>query len=140
MLCNCQLFLVFNELVDYSLLPDSRKPKYAKEPAYMIDQSHNLKDPLEAMIQSVAELQRAYAKALLIDRVKLDGYQDANDVLMAEMTLKEAYETDVESLIAEARRRGDGAINPLACFRSSGYREQVSKVRPAGVYVAPTSL
>lgn len=129
-----QLFLVFNELVDYATMPN------ASDPAYMLDQSHNLKDPMEALIQSVNELQRAYAKALLIDREKLDDYQESNDVLMAETTLKNAYETNVEPLIAEARRRGDGAINPIACFRSSGYREYVTKERPSGAYVAPQSL
>jgi L-rhamnose isomerase/sugar isomerase len=134
-----QLFLVFNELVDYESMPAAAKPGNGK-PAYMLDQSHNLKDPMEALIQSVSELQRAYAKALLIDREALTQYQESNDVLMAEMTLKAAYETDVEPLIAEARRRGNGAINPIASFRSSKYRALVTRDRPAAVYAAPQSL
>lgn len=134
-----QLFLVFNELVDYDSLPESVKPGDGK-PAYMIDQSHNIKDPIEALIQSVEALQRAYAKALIIDRIKLAEFQESNDVLMAEMTLKQAYDADVEPLIAEARRRGDGAINPIACFRSSGYRARVTAERPAAAYAAPQSL
>ena len=129
-----QLFLIFNELVDYAQMSDAGKP------AYMLDQSHNIKDPIEALIQSVCELQRAYTKALLIDRTKLEEYQEANDTLMAESTLKEAYETNVESLIAEARRRGGGAIRPIACFRESGYRAVKTKERPSAAYAAPQSL
>ncbi|MGA7305433.1 MAG: sugar isomerase, partial [Rhodothermales bacterium] len=74
-----QLFLVFNELVDAAY-----HEMAGFEPSYMLDQSHNLKDPIEALLQSVMALQRAYAKALLVDRVMLENYQDENDVLMAE--------------------------------------------------------
>ncbi|MEZ4699225.1 MAG: TIM barrel protein [Rhodothermales bacterium] len=130
-----QLFLVFNELVDAA---HDRVPNF--RPAYMLDQSHNLKDPIEALLQSVQELQRAYAKALLVDREALAAYQDANDVLMAEMTLKTAFETDVRPLIAEARRRAGGAIDPLLAFRHSGYREAVAESRHSAAYVPPQSL
>jgi len=130
-----QLFLVFNELVDaaYHNVPGF-------EPSYMIDQSHNLKDPIEALLQSVMALQRAYAKALLVDRATLETLQDANDVLMAEETLRIAYETDVSPLIAEARRRSGGALDPLGIFRDSGYREMLAENRATGVYVPPSSL
>ncbi len=130
-----QLFLVFNELVDaaHDRVPDFR-------PAYMIDQSHNLKDPIEALVMSVYELQRAYAKALLVNREALHAYQEGNDVMMAEMALKEAYETDVRPLIAEARLRSGGAIHPLDAYRHSGYREAVAEARSTAAYVPPQSL
>jgi L-rhamnose isomerase/sugar isomerase len=106
----------------------------------MIDQSHNLKDPIEALLQTVEELQRAYAKALLVDRAALDGYQTGNDVLMAEKTIKQAYDTDVTPLIAEARLRRGGALEPVAAFRTSGYRKYIAATRERGAYVPPQSL
>ena len=130
-----QLFLVFNELVDAANeLGESFKP------AYMIDQSHNLKDPIEALLQSVMALQTACAKALLIDRDALEGYQASNDVLMAEEALKEAFETDVSAVVAEMRFRSGGALNPIAAFRESGYRQEKSTLRAALNYVPPQSL
>lgn len=120
-----QLFLVFNELVDAE---DERLPGF--EPGYMIDQSHNLKDPLEDLLQSITNIQLAYAKAILIDRRALNAFQGSNDAVMAENTLKEAFETDVRALTAEARRRGGGAIDPIAAFRQSGYRALKAKERP----------
>jgi len=130
-----QLFLVFNELVDAGLELGS-----AFEPAYMIDQSHNLKDPIEALLQSVVALQKAYARALLVDRERLAEYQQANDVIMAERTLTESYETDVRALAAEARMRNGGALDPVRAFRESGYRDDVAKTRTASDYVPPSSL
>ncbi len=122
-----QLFLIFGELVDAVLEQGD-----GFSPAYMIDQSHNVKDPIEALVQSVIELQRAYAKALLVDRVALAGFQETNDVLMAEMTLKAAYETDVRPLIAEARRRSGGALHPIQALRAAGYRSAKISERAAG--------
>lgn len=130
-----QLFLVFNELVDAAV--DNAFPT---PPAYMIDQSHNIKDPIEALLQTVAELQRAYTKALLVDRKALAGYQEANDVLMAEQALKSAYETDVSPIVAEVRRRMGGAIDPIATFRASRYRQQMSTDRQSGTYIPPQSI
>ena len=69
---------------------------------------------------------RAYAQALLVDRVALEGYQSENDALMATETLKRAYRTDVEPILAEARRRTGGAIDPVATYRASGYRGRVA--------------
>lgn len=130
-----RLFLVFNELVDAArdAVPDF-------EPAYMIDQSHNLKDPIEAMIQTVHTLQSAYARALLVDREALDGYQQSNDVLMAETVLRDAFETDVRPLVAEARRRRGAAIDPIGTFRRSGYRAAAAAERGSAGYVPPQSL
>lgn len=131
-----QLFLVFNELVDAAL--DASVGDFS--PAYMIDQSHNLKDPIEALLQTVDALQRAYVQALLVRRDRLDDYQDANDVIMAERELQVAFQTDVTPLVAEARRRQGGALDPLNAFRESGYREHVAKEREGSDYTPPQSL
>ncbi len=130
-----QLFLIFNELVD----ADASNAE-GFSPDYMIDQSHNVKDPIEALLETVQELQRAYAKALLVDREALAGYQGENDVLMAERTLKEAYEFDVAPLVAEARRRLGAALDPVAAFRAAGYRNETAGARSGSVYVPPQSL
>ncbi|MBA8879342.1 L-rhamnose catabolism isomerase [Phyllobacterium myrsinacearum] len=121
-----RLFLVFNELVD----AEERSVENF-HPAHMIDQSHNVTDPIESLISSANEIRRAYAQALLVDRAALGGYQDGNDALMASDTLKRAYRTDVEPVLAEARRRAGGAIDPIAAYRASGYRQRVGKIRPA---------
>lgn len=121
-----RLFLVFNELVD----AEARGVENF-HPAHMIDQSHNVTDPIESLISSANEIRRAYAQALLVDRAALDGYQDGNDALMASDALKRAYRTDVEPILAEARRRAGGAIDPIAAYRASGYRQKVGKIRPA---------
>src|SRR5690606_30296276 len=112
----------------------------AGHPAYMIDQSHNLKDPIEALLQTVNNLQKAFARALLVRREELTAYQEANDVLMAEETLKEAFETDVTALVAAARMRRGGAIDPVAAFRAAGYRERLAAERAGSEYVPPQSL
>ena len=118
-----RLFLVFNELVDAADLI---------APAYMLDQSHNVTDPIESLMSSAMEVQRAYAQALLVDREKRwPGFQDANDALMASHTLRAAYATDVVPILAVARSRQGGAIDPVAAYRASGYRSQVAAVRPA---------
>jgi len=121
-----QQFLVFNELVDaeYRNAPDF-------DPAYMLDQSHNLTDPIESLMTSAAEVQRSYVKALLVDREALDEYQDANDVLMAANTLKIAYNTDVSPILATARQRSGGAIDPVVTYRAADYRQQLACARPA---------
>ncbi|WP_088342575.1 MULTISPECIES: L-rhamnose catabolism isomerase [Rhodomicrobium] len=121
-----RLFLVFNELVDAELAG-------AKDfaPAHMLDQSHNVTDPIESLMISATEVQAAYARALLVDRAALAGYQNANDALMASQTLKAAFRTDVEPILAMARLRRGGAIDPVAAYRASGYRARVAAARPA---------
>jgi L-rhamnose isomerase / sugar isomerase len=121
-----RLFLVFNELVD----AEHRGVK-GFHPAHMIDQSHNVTDPIESLISSANEIRRAYAQALLVDRAALEGYQEGNDALMATETLKRAYRADVEPILAEARRRAGGAIDPVVTYRASGYRARVAAERPA---------
>lgn len=120
-----RLFLVFNELVDAEArLPDLR-------PAHMIDQSHNVTDPIESLMTSAMEIERAYVQALLVDRAALDGFQDANDALMATGTLKAAFRTDVEPILAMARLDKGAAIDPITAYRRSGYRAKVARERPA---------
>ncbi|MEM5584040.1 L-rhamnose catabolism isomerase [Roseibium sp. AS2] len=121
-----RLFLVFNELVDAEM---RRVPGF--NPAHMLDQSHNVTDPVESLMVSAMEVQRAYAQALLVDRDKLTGYQQDNDALMATTTLKTAFRTDVEPILAMARQETGGAVDPVATYRSAGYRQKVAAVRPA---------
>ncbi len=121
-----QLFLIFNELVDAEL---SELPGF--DPAYMLDQSHNVTDPVESLMTSAAELVRAYVQASLVDRGRLAEHQQRNDPLMALEALKEAFRTDVEPILAMARLRAGGAIDPVATFRASGYRKHAAQARPA---------
>ncbi|SON57265.1 Xylose isomerase [Hartmannibacter diazotrophicus] len=121
-----RLFLVFNELVDAEV---SGAPGF--DPAHMLDQSHNVTDPIESLMVSATEVARAYAQGLLVDRKALGGYQQDNDALMASQTLKAAFRTDVEPILAMARLESGGAIDPVACYRASGYRAKVAAERPA---------
>ncbi|OBX17944.1 sugar isomerase [Erythrobacter sp. QSSC1-22B] len=123
-----QLFLVFNELVEASARA-SGKDTVPFAPAYMLDQSHNVTDPIESLAVSADALQCACARALLVDRASLHEAQDANDVITARALLQDAYQTDVRPLVAETRRRRGGAIDPIAAYRASGYRNEVAKTR-----------
>jgi L-rhamnose isomerase/sugar isomerase len=119
-----RLFLVFNELVD------AENKVKGFNPAHMLDQSHNVTDPIESLMLSATEVQRAYAQALLVDRTALAHFQDANDALMATQTLKAAFRTDVEPILAMGRLNKGGAIDTVAAYRASGYRAKVAKERP----------
>ena len=119
-----RLFLVFNELVDAA-----GTPRF--DPAHMLDQSHNVTDPIESLMTSAMEVQRAYAQALLVDRAALEGYQQENDALMATTTLKRAFRTDVEPILAMTRLEKGAAIDPVGAYRASGYRARVAAERPA---------
>ena len=121
-----RLFLIFNELVDAD-----DKGVLDQNLAHMLDQSHNVTDPIESLMQSAMEVQRAYAQALLVDRTALAAYQNDNDALMASQTLKEAFRTDVEPILAMGRQRKGAAIKPVDVYRKSGYRQAVAKLRPA---------
>ena len=121
-----QLFLVFNELVEAELSALGRF-----DPAYMIDQSHNVTDPIESMLASAEAIVSAYAKALLVDRSALHDAQNRNDVMMAFQALRHAYRTDVSPIIARARANAGGAIEPIATYRASGYREKKARERRA---------
>lgn len=118
-----RLFLVWNELVD----AESSKPLNL---SHMIDQSHNVTDPIESLMISCVEIQRAALQAKLVDRVALAEYQDDNDALMASATLRAAFRTDVSPIMAMARKLDGGAIDPISAYRASGYRQQVTEKRP----------
>ncbi len=128
-----RLFLVFNELIEAEngSAAAGRSTAAGRRPAYMIDQSHNVTDPIESLMRSADEIRRAYAQALLVDRAALSGFQDDNDALMASETLKQAFRTDVGPLLAQARAEAGGAIAPIAAYRASRYRAEVAATRPA---------
>jgi L-rhamnose isomerase/sugar isomerase len=117
-----QLFLVWCELVEHG---GGRVP----ELAYMIDESHNLKDPLEDLIQATDAIQVELAHALCVDRAAIADAQEANDPARATEVLHRAYRTDVRPLVAEARRRNGAALAPLAAYRGLGYRRAVTEQR-----------
>lgn len=122
-----ELFLIYNELVTAELDPETET-----DIAYMIDQSHNLKPKVEASIQSVCNLQKAYAKALLVDRDALAAAQDSADLIEAENILQNAYETDVNPLLEQVRLEMGRDPHPLTAYRKSGYYEKISKARIGG--------
>jgi len=124
-----QLFLIFNELVEGM---DARGMNHATDLGWMIDASHNVKDPLEDLLQSVEAIMLSYAQALLIDRKRLVAAQQANDVVVAQELLQGAFRTDVRALVAEARLRAGGALDPLAIYRAGKVREHLIKERGAG--------
>ena len=126
-----QLFLIFCELLRAG---EGRLPALA----YMIDQSHNIKDPLEDLIQSTEAVSIAYAQALLVDRDSLRQAQADNDAALAQETLQDAFRLDVRPLIAEARRRNGGAIDPLQAYRDLGYRQ--AKIEERGLASVATGL
>jgi len=97
----------------------------------MLDQSHNVTDPIESLMTSAIQVQRSYAQALLVDRAALDAAQEANDALTATHLLKQAFQTDVTPLLQRVRLDGGGAIDPVATYRASGYRNRVAQTRPA---------
>ena len=121
-----QLFLIFNELVEGM---DARSMDHATDLAWMIDASHNVKDPLEDLLQSIEAIMIAYAQALLVDAQALKQAQDNNDVVQAQEILQTAYRTDVRPLVAEARIKSGGALQPIQLFRSLRIREQLIKER-----------
>ena len=95
----------------------------------MIDASHNVKDPLEDLLQSVEAIKIAYAQALLVDYSALEQAQENNDVAKAQEILQDAYRTDVRSLVAEARLRAGGALQPLQAYRQLQARNHLVKER-----------
>jgi L-rhamnose isomerase/sugar isomerase len=121
-----QLFLICHELVDAEL---EGTPGF--DPAYMLDQSHNVTDPVESLMTSAVELVRAYVQAQLVDRAALREAQERNDAITALQLLKQAFATDVSPILAMARHRAGGAIDPVAAYRASGYRQRKAEERPA---------
>ena len=120
-----QIFLIWNELVDAELRD---APGFG--PAYMLDQSHNVTDPIESLIESAVSVQRALAQALLVDREALNAAQESNDAMQANRILRAATQIDAEPIIQTARLRAGGAIDPIETYRESGYRAAMAQKRP----------
>ena len=120
-----RLFLIFNELVSAA-----HEGIAHFDPAYMLDQSHNVTDPIESLMTSAAQVQRSFTQALLVDRAVLDAAQDANDALAATQLLKQAFETDVTPILQVVRMEAGGAIEPVAAYRAAGYRASMAQQRP----------
>lgn len=122
-----QLFLIFNELISAECDPETSG--CARQVAYMLDQSHNIERKIEAAIQSVVNVQTAYAKALLIDREALAQAQTEGDVISAENIPLEAFHSDVRPLLVKVRQEMGLAPDPLAAYRASGYYERIVQER-----------
>jgi len=120
-----ELFLIFNELVAGEM-----DPAVKMDVAYMIDESLNLKPKVEGMIQSVLNVQLAYAQALIVDRPALAAAQAEGDIVRAEEVLLDAYRTDVRPLLAVVREEMGLHPDPLAAYRTSGYYEKICAERP----------
>jgi L-rhamnose isomerase / sugar isomerase len=99
--------------------------------AYMVDQSHNLKPKIEAMIQTAVTAQELYAKACLVDRKKLQDAQSRMDLVDAEQCLRDAFYTDVRPLLAEWRKKHNIDPDPMQAYRASGYEKKVAIEREA---------
>ena len=95
----------------------------------MLDQSHNVTDPIESLLNSAAAVAAAHARALVVDREALETHQSANDVVLAFSDLRRAYETDVAPILAMARYELGGAIDPIAAYRASEWRIRKAQVR-----------
>ena len=108
-----QLFLIFHELVQGMANTNSGNPPLA----WMIDASHNLKDPLEDLMQSLEAIRIAYAQALIVDHDALARAQMSNDATMAQEIMQDAYRADLRPLVREARRRSGGALDPIELYR-----------------------
>jgi L-rhamnose isomerase/sugar isomerase len=119
-----QVFRIFHEMAFFEF-ETGRRPQVA----YMIDQSHNLKDKIEETIQTVMSAQELYVKAWLVDHAKLAIHQAKCDLVDAEECLKEAFYTDVRAVLQAWRRSRGLAENPLAAYRASGYAVQIAKER-----------
>ncbi|MFH5883926.1 TIM barrel protein [Halalkalibaculum sp. DA3122] len=120
-----QLFLIFNELVQGTENPADLRQNIA----WMIDASHNVKDPLEDLLQSVEAINQAYVKAMLVDRELLEEARNSNDPVLAQETLQDAYQTDVRPLLREARIRNKAAADPLQLYRQLEVRNKLVEER-----------
>ncbi|KQR70929.1 hypothetical protein [Pedobacter sp. Leaf176] len=124
-----QLFLIFNELVEGM---DAKGMNHVKDLGWMIDASHNVKDPLEDLLQSVEAIMIAYAQALLVDRKALNAAQNNNDVAKAQEILQNTFRSDFRALVAEARLRANAALSPISLYRELSVRENLVKTRGLG--------
>jgi L-rhamnose isomerase/sugar isomerase len=120
-------FRIFHEIRNAEELHNRDVSKIA----YMVDQSHNLKPKVEAMIQTVTMAQEQYAKACLVDRKALRDAQTRMNVVDAENCLRDAFFTDVRPLLAEWRTAKGLDPDPMRAYRASGYEARVAKEREA---------
>ncbi|MCF0074511.1 TIM barrel protein [Dyadobacter sp. CY261] len=120
-----QLFLIFVELVEGMKRANRASDTYA----WMIDASHNVKDPLEDLLQSVEAILLAHAQALLVDRKKLEQARNDNDVVLAQQILQNAFRTDVRPLVREAMRLSGGSLDPIGLYRHIGVRNELLNER-----------
>ena len=127
-----QLFLIFHELIKGM---DSQRVDHSTSLAWMIDASHNIKDPLEDLIQSVEAIHIAYAQALLIDQRALEAAQTANDVVQCQEILQNAFRTDVRALVAEARLKSGGALDPIKAYRRLQVRQELINERDSSATI-----
>ena len=118
-----EVFLIYHEIE--SILGAGADARIA----YMVDQSHIVKPKIEAMIQSVLNIQMAFACALLVDREALTQAQAGGDTVAAEEALRQAYDTDVRPLLAHVRQELGAVADPLAVYRGSGYFERIADER-----------
>ncbi len=130
-----QLFLIFNELVHGM---DANGMNHSTDLGWMIDASHNVKDPLEDLLQSVEAIKLAYAQALLLDRAALEAARQANDAAQAQELLQDVFRTDLRPLLAEARLRAGAALQPLTLFREAKIRQKLIETR--GLKAVATGL
>jgi L-rhamnose isomerase/sugar isomerase len=119
-----QVFRVFHEILFYEWQTGVRP-----DLAFVVDQSHNLKGKIEAMIQTVSMAQALYAKALLVDYERLVAAQRTADLVLAESCLQDAFATDVRPAISEWRAARGLPADPLDAFRQSGYMERITQQR-----------
>ena len=121
-----QVFRIFHEILYFEWETGKRA-----DIAYMIDQSHNLKGKIEAMIQTVGMAQQLYSKAALVNHEQLAEAQNEADLLRAESLLQDAFATDVRPAIKEWRASKGLPTEPLNAFRESGYLQRITKERAA---------
>ncbi len=121
-----QLFLIFCELAEG--IGRAGDDDFSKID-WMIDASHNVKDPLEDLLQSVEAIKVAYAKALLVDRAALEAAREENDVVLAQEIIQDAYATDVRPLLRESRFRRGGSIDPIGLYRKLNVRKTLISER-----------
>ncbi len=129
-----QVFRIFHEIRSFEAETGA-----AADIAYMIDQSHNLKGKIEAMIQTVAVAQELYAKAALVDHAALAVAQSKTDLIAAESILQDAFATDVRPAVREWRTAQGRPADPMDAFRQSGYLEQITSDRAARNAAASSS-
>jgi L-rhamnose isomerase/sugar isomerase len=134
-----QLFLIFNELV---MGDQPNNPPFGGQGGlgfgWMIDASHNIKDPLEDLLQSVEAIMVAYSQSLLVDAYALEAARESNDVVKAQEIIQAAYRTDVRPIVAEARLRAGAAISPIGIFRDLKVRNALISER--GLKTVATGL